>query len=135
MRHALRAPATAALAVSIAACSILEDAATAIANDLEAGAGRFERSTDAATTIVHVPSARRGGCADDYRVQFSRASSLVVWCYAPGDDTKTVSSHTTTYHLNYVDVPETIIVDKKRGESLSIELAKGAGKPVVKRVF
>ena len=41
----------------------------------------------------------------------------------------------TTYHLNFVQVPETIIVDKKRGEALSIELARGSGKPAVKWVF
>src|SRR5882672_7531077 len=41
----------------------------------------------------------------------------------------------TTYHLNLVQVPETIIVDKKRGEALSIELARGSGKPAVKWVF
>ena len=116
MRRRRARAAAALLAASLAACSLFEDAATAIAYDLEAGVGPFERSNDATTTIVHVPSARRGGCADDYKVQFSRASALVVWCYAPGDPEKTVSSHTTTYHLNYVDVPETIIVDKKRGD-------------------
>ncbi len=126
----------AVLAALICACGdAFTDAATAIAFDLEAAAGPFEQSSAAVTTIVHVPSARRGKCADDYRVQFSRASALVVWCGAPGNPSETLSSHTTTYHLIFVQVPETIIVDKKRGESLSIELAKGPGKPAIERVF
>lgn len=124
----------AVVAVSLASCFGFIDAATAIAYDIEADAGRFARSGAASATIVHTPMSSRGGCKDDYRVQFSRASALVVWCRAPGSTTATVSSHTTTYHLRFVDVPETIIVDKRHGESLSIDLARGAGKPVVAAV-
>jgi hypothetical protein len=131
----LRIAAAAALGAALCACHVLDDAATSIAYDIEAGVGRLEHSSDPALTSVHAPTASRGDCADDYKVQFSRASALVVWCYAPGDPEKVASSHTTTYHLNYVDVPETTIVDKKRGDPLSIEIAKSPGKPVVRRVF
>jgi outer membrane murein-binding lipoprotein Lpp len=44
-----------------AGCDAFLDAATAIAYDIEAGVGRLERSRDSVTTIVHVPSASRGG--------------------------------------------------------------------------
>jgi outer membrane lipoprotein-sorting protein len=117
------------------ACSVFFDAATSIADDIETGAKRLERSSDSELTIVHTPKRSRSDCADAYRVQFTRDSLIGVWCYAPDDPTKVVSSHVTTYHLNYVEVPETTIVDKKRGEPLSIELVKTSGKPVVKRVF
>ncbi|HTO55498.1 MAG TPA: hypothetical protein VMR50_19095 [Myxococcota bacterium] len=127
-------PAAIALA-SLCACSVLFDAATSIADDIETGAKQLKSSSDSELTIVHTPKASRSDCADAYRVQFSRDSLIAVWCYAPGDPTKVVSSHTTTYHLNWVDVPETTIVDKKKGEPLSIELVKGADKPIVKRVF
>lgn len=59
---------------------------------------------------------------------------MVVWCYAPDSATEVVSSHGTTYHLRLVDVPETTIVDKQRGEPLSIEFEHGPGKSVVRRV-
>src|SRR5262249_25683038 len=117
------------------ACSVLFDAATSIADDIETGAKRLESSNERELTIVHIPQASRSDCADSYRVQFTRDSLIGVWCYAPDDPTKVVSSHTTTYHLNYVDVPETTIVDKKKGEPLSIELTKSPGKPQVQRVF
>jgi hypothetical protein len=127
----------AALVTPFTACSdFLADAATAIAYDIESHTGRFAASkAAAATTLVHVPKPNRGGCADGYRVQFSRASSLVVWCWAPGSTTQSVSSHTTTYHLRFVDVRETIIVDKQRGESLSIEIVSAPGKPLVRTVW
>jgi len=121
--------------LALGACSVLLDAATSIADDIETGAKRLQSSSDAELTIVHTPKASRSDCADAYRVQFTRDSLIGVWCYAPDDPSKVVSSHTTTYHLNYVDVPETTILDKKKGEALSIELEKTGGKPVVKRVF
>jgi hypothetical protein len=59
-------------------------------------------------------------------VQFSKASALVIWC----EDSKTgevTSSHTTTYHLNFVKVPKTYVLDKKAGDPLVIELTKTNG--------
>lgn len=122
-------------AAALFGCALLFDAATSIADDIETGAKQLESSSQSELTIVHTPRALRHDCADAYRVQFARDSLIGVWCYAPDDPTKVVSSHTTTYHLNFVDVPKTTIVDKKKGEPLSIELVKGAGKPVVERVF
>lgn len=131
-----RAILAAVAACAPAACAdLLADAATAIAYDIEAHAARFVASGAGESTLVHRPQARRGGCADAYRVQFSQAGGLVVWCRAPRDDSVTVSSHITTYHLRFVDVPATTIVDKARGEPLSIGFAKGAHKPVVARVW
>jgi len=124
------------LIAPLTAClDFLTDAATAIAYDIESHTASFARSNAAMATLVHVPKSSRGGCEDGYRVQFTRASSLVVWCRAPGSTAQSVSSHTTTYHLRFVDVSETIIVDKRRGEPLSIEIAKGPHKPVVRRVW
>lgn len=116
------------------ACDALLDAATAIAYDIEKQAGNFARSGAERATIVHVPASTRAGCKDDYRVQFSGNSALVIWCRAPGSTTETVSSHSTTYHLRFVEVPETTILDKKRGESIAIDLVRGSGKPAVAAV-
>ena len=127
---------TALIMVPLTACvDFLADAATAIAYDIESHTERFARSGATTTTLVHVPKASRGGCTDGYRVQFSRAAGLVVWCWAPGSTTESVSSHITTYHLRFVEVSETIIVDKPRGEPLSIEITKGRHKPVVGKVW
>ncbi len=124
---------TAACVAPLAACpGAFYDAATAIAYDIESHTARHTRA--GTSTLVHVPKSGRGGCKDAYKVQFSRAAGLVVWCWAAGSTTQAVSSHATTYHLRFVDVPETIIVDKQRGESLAIEVARAAGKPAITAV-
>jgi len=120
-------------AAALTGCWVnLEDGATAIANDIEShvkGAG------SGTSLLLHRTSKKRGGCADAYKVQFSKDAGMVVWCYAPGSTTEAVSSHITTYHLRFVDVPETTIVDKGKGEPLQIEIERGAGKAVVRRVW
>ena len=129
-RHAL------ALALALAAAGCLDflyDAATALAADLQAQSKRVSR---AAISFEHRPEPGRGGCADAYKVQFSAHAGLVVWCYAPGGSTQVVSSHVTTSHLPWVDVPSTLIVDKQRGEALSIELTpQGNAKPKLTRAW
>jgi hypothetical protein len=121
-------------AVLAMACDDFVDAATAIAYDIEREAGKFARSGAERTTMVHVPASTSAGCKDDYRMQFSSNSAIVIWCRAPGSTTETVSSHSTTYHLRFVEVPETTILDKERGESIAIDLVRGSGKPVVAAV-
>lgn len=117
----------------LAGCDFtLEGGATAIANDIES---QVKGAASGTTLLVHRTTKQRGGCADAYKVQFSRDAGMVVWCYAPGNTTEVVSSHSTTYHLRFVDVPETTIVDKPKGEPLRIEIERGAGKPVVRRVW
>jgi hypothetical protein len=70
------------------------------------------------------------GCAADYKLQLSKQSALVIWCIDP--ITKSVtSSHTTTSHLAYVDVPQTFIVEKHAGELVTIELSGDGGKSTV----
>jgi hypothetical protein len=129
-RHAM------ALALGLAAVGCLDflyDAATALAADIQGHAKRVSRT---AISFEHRPDPGRGGCADAYKAQFSANAGLVVWCYAPGGGTQVVSSHITTSHLPWVDVPNTLIVDKQRGEALSIELTpQGNGKPRLTRAW
>jgi hypothetical protein len=125
----MRALLAAACAAALAGCRVnLEDGATAIANDIES------HVRGGSSLLVHRTTPKRGGCGDAYTVQFSKDAGLVVWCYAPGSATEVVSSHITTYHLRFVAVPETTILDKGKGEPLTIEIERGAGKPLVRRV-
>ncbi|MGH6644421.1 MAG: hypothetical protein ACRED3_17165, partial [Bradyrhizobium sp.] len=61
-------------------------------------------------------------------------SILVMWCKSASGD-GTVASHGTTSHLNYVDVPETTILEKRAGEPITFELQKTGGKPSISRVY
>ena len=100
---------------------LLTDAATRLAGELDGGAARARRAPDGRATIVHRPKASPEGCAEDYRVQLTKDSALVVWCSSAG---KVTSSHVTTSHLPAVSVPQTWVVDKRAGEALTIALEK-----------
>lgn len=119
----------------IPACADLwTDSATRAANDLEQAADAMRRTSAPTYTLVHRPKASPEGCADDYTFQLSKQSSLLVWCKSPSGD-KNVSSHATTYHLRFVDVPEQTVLQKRAGEPVTIELQRTSGKPIVVRAF
>ena len=99
------------------------DSATRIANDIQSGAEALRNSPNDTLELRHISKAEPDGCNDSYKVQFSRNSAIVVWCI----DSKTgatTSSHITTYHLNFVKVPESYVLEKQRGEPLLIDLSK-----------
>ncbi len=114
----------------VAACS---DGATRIAYEIESGVAAFRRSDAKTASIRHVPEARPDGCAGAYTVQFTANSALVIWC-RKSDGSAVQSSHTTTYHLRFVEVPRTYKLDKAAGEPTIIELAKENGKVVVSNI-
>ena len=120
----------------LAACSddFLTDSATRAAYDLEKAADTLQRSSASTYTLVHRPKASPEGCSHDYSFQLSRQSSLLVWCKS-ADGATNVSSHTTTYHLRFVDVPEQTNLSKRAGEPITIELQKTSGKPKVLRAY
>jgi hypothetical protein len=99
------------------------DAATRIANDLESGAKALRRSSAQSSTVDHAPKVEPEGCPGGYKIQLTKDSALVVWC-EDSPDGPSVGSHTTTYHLNYVTVPETLSIFKRAGEHLELELQK-----------
>ncbi|MFT3897355.1 MAG: hypothetical protein QM719_06620 [Thermomonas sp.] len=118
------------LVLLLAGCT---DGATRIANDIQAGTEDFRHSDKQVEVIRHVPKESPDGCGDAYDVQFSKDSSLVIWC-KDSKTGETTSSHTTTYHLNFVKVPVSYRLLKNRGEPLLIELSKQNGDIVVSDV-
>lgn len=111
----------------------LTDAATRLAYDIEAGAGRVGRTDGARYTLVHRAPSSAGECVGPYRVQLDKVGAIVVWCKDAAGD-KTVSSHSTSYHARFVDTPETRIVDKPANEALVIELERRVGRIVIASV-
>ena len=74
------------------------------------------------------------GCGDlhesivevDIDVAKTGVGALIVWCRdARGD---TVSSHSTSYHRDYVDTARTIILDTPARAPLRIELVRRSGR-------
>lgn len=112
------------LTIAVLAATVgCTDAATRVANDLESGAKRLRASNEQSLVVDHAPKATPDGCPRGYTLQLSEASSLLVWCQDSLEG-PSVSSHTTTYHLNFVTVPKTLIIHKGPGEHAFIELDK-----------
>jgi hypothetical protein len=124
------APRTALAILAVTALTACTDAATRIAYDLKAGASRLRESPEESATVDHAPQAIPEGCPGPYTVQLSKESALVVWCQ-DAIGAPSTSSHITTYHLNSVTVPETLIVHKQAGEHARIELRKDGSRIAV----
>ncbi len=131
MQTARRIVVAAVMPMLLAGC--VTDAATRIAYDIEAAAGRIGSSEGDGVRIVHRTPSKSGECAGPYRVQFDQVGALIVWCKAP-DGVTTESSHSTTYHARFVQTAATVILDKRAREPLVIELERRGGRIVIAKV-
>src|SRR5262245_32016089 len=110
------------VAMTATGCGDLTDAATRLAYDLEAGAGRLGTQSGARYSIRHHTPSRPDQCTGPYTVQLDKVGALIIWCKDAGG--RTVSSHSTSYHARYVDSPQTYLLDKPAGSPLTIELER-----------
>jgi hypothetical protein len=112
-------------------CDLLTDAATRLAYDIEAAAGRLGHESGAKQSIRHTP-ADASECDGPYTVQLDKVGALIVWCKDAAGNT--VASGSTTYHSRFIDTPKTYIVDKAAGTTLMIEIERRNGRAVVTNV-
>jgi hypothetical protein len=115
-----------------AGCGAFTDAATRMAYDIEAGAGRLGKENGARYSIQHHTPSKAGDCAGPYTVQIDKVGMLVIWC--KDDAGKTVSSHTTSYFARFVDTPQTSILEKPAGSTLTIDIERRSGRAVIVNV-
>jgi hypothetical protein len=112
-----------------AGCDAFTDAATRLAYDIEAGAGRLGKEAGARYSIQHHTPSKSGECTGPYTVQLDKVGALVIWCK---DETgRTVSSHTTSYHARFVDTPATYILNKPAGSTLVIDIERRGSRAVI----
>jgi len=115
--------------ITVTACGIGTDAATRLAYDIEAGADRLGKEAGARYDVQHRTPSRTGECVGPYTVQLDKVGALIIWCKDVVGNT--VSSHSTSYHARFVDTPQTYILDKPAGATLSIELERRESRAVV----
>lgn len=113
-------------------CNIFTDAATRIAYDIEAGAGKLGKEEGARHSIRHKTPSASGQCTGPYKVQFDKVGALIIWC--KDDSGKTVSSHSTSYAARFVDTPQTWMVDKPSSSTLTIEIERQGSRAVIVKV-
>ena len=110
-------------------CDVWTDAATRLAYDIEAGAGRLGRQSGAKHSIQHNTPSKAGECTGPYKVQLDKVGALIIWCKDAAG--RTVSSHSTSYHARFIDTPKTYILDKPAGAALIIDIERRNGRAVV----
>ena len=116
-----------------AGCDAFTDAATRIAYDIEAGAGYLGKEVGARYSIRHHTPSKAGECIGPYTVQLDKVGALVIWCK---DETgKPVSSHSTSYHARFVDTPQTYILEKPSGSTLTIDIERRGSRAVVTNAY
>ena len=129
------------LALLTGACS---DAATRVAYDIESGTKKLGSAEGARIEIRHVPSRWPEGCAGSYTLHLGKGSAtadgngnfhinrdadgLSVRCF---NSSGNPHAWGTTYHLRFVDVPETVDLQKQGGEVAVIEVERKSGRAVV----
>jgi hypothetical protein len=118
--------------VAFPACGIGTDAATRLAYDIEAAEGRLDKETGATYRIQHNTPSKSGECIGPYTVQLDKVGALIIWCKDAAG--RTVSSHSTSYHARFVDTPQTYILDKPAGATLTIDLERRDGRAVIANV-
>ena len=112
-----------------AGCGIPTDAATRLASDIEAGESRLGREGGASYSIQHHTPSKPGECIGPYTVQLDKVGALIVWC--KDDSGKTVSSHSTSYHARFIDTPQTYVLEKPAGSTLTIDIERRGSRAVV----
>jgi hypothetical protein len=117
----------------LAGCSVFEDAATSIAYDIERGVRHLGNKEGSSYVIVHDAKSRAGADARTIKVQFDKVGALIVW-YSDADG-EVLESGSTSYHSQFVDIPETIIADKPIDAALRIEVARRSGRAIVVAVY
>jgi len=118
---------------AVEGCEAITDAATRIAYDIEAGAGRLGKEAGARYSIQHHTPSKSGECTGPYMVQIDKVGALVIWC--KDESGKTVSSHSTSYHARFVDTPQTYILEKPAGSILTIDIERRGNRAIVTNAY
>lgn len=118
------------VAVTLTACDIATDAATRLAGDIEAGVARLGQDLGSSYSVAHVTPSAAGQCVGPYTVQLDKVGALIIWC--KDGAARVVSSHSTSSHARFIDVPQTFRLDKPAGATLVIDIERrAAGRAVV----
>lgn len=84
-------------------------------------------------SIRHNTPSKAGECIGPYAVQLDKLEPLVVWCK---DETgKTVSRLSASYHARFADMPQTYILEKPAGTTLTIDIERRGSRAVVTNAY
>jgi hypothetical protein len=125
--HSARCIAAATILTLLNGCVLLTDGATRLAYDLESASRTLRRSEAQTLSFVHQPASWPDGVTGEYEVvlQESLHHPVSGGALLVGDlRTRSYANWGTSYHLNFVRVPEPLQIRKSKGESVTVELRK-----------
>jgi hypothetical protein len=109
----------------------ISDAATRFAYQIRDEAAALRRSGESMRTFAHVPREWPEGVTGDYRIEITETRTSP----RPGHrsigvvmDWKKPTWYTTSYHLNFVEVPKDLTVFHRKGEATLVTLELKGGK-------
>lgn len=109
----------------------ISDAATRLAYQIRDEATTLKRSGQSMRTFEHLPKQRPEGVSGDYRIEITETQTSP----RPGHrsigvalDWKKPTWYATSYHLNFVEVPQDLIVFHRKGEATLVTLELKNGK-------
>lgn len=121
-----------ALALCVAGCVLITDAATRLANELKDGAATLRNSNQERLEIVHKPLSFPEGVHGPYEVVFQQSVDCTkcgsLWVHdldTTNPDFKP-GGGSTSYHRNFVRVPKELSIRKPKGQPVVIVLRKAA---------
>jgi hypothetical protein len=114
--------------------ALVSDAATRLAYQIRDEAAALKRSGSASRIFMHRPKGWPEGVAGDYRIEITETRTSP----RPGHRSIGVARnlteptwYSTSYHLNYVDVPDDLKVAHRKGEPTIVTLRAENGKIVL----
>jgi hypothetical protein len=132
-------PAVVLVAIAaLAGCErFVSDAATRLAYQIRDEAAALRSSGAATRTFTHMPATWPDGISGDYRIEIVETRTSP----RPGHRSIGVARnlteptwYATSYHLNYVDVPQDVKVSHRRGEPTQVTLELKDGKVLLTRL-
>ena len=117
-------------ALFLGGCVLITDAATRLANELKDGAATLRSSNQDRLEIVHKPLSFPEGVHGPYEVVFQQSvnctqcGSLWVHDLDTNNPEFKPGGGSTSYHRNFVIVPQELKIRKPKGQPLVIVLRK-----------
>jgi hypothetical protein len=111
--------------------TLLSDAATRLAYQIRDEAASLKRSGQAKRTFEHAPRAWPEGISGPYRIEITETRTSPRPGHRSIGVARNLTEETwyaTSYHLNFVEVPNDVVVSHQAGEATRVTLELKEGK-------
>ena len=114
--------------------AIFSDAATRLAFQIRDEAAAMQRAGQTTRTFEHWPSAWPNGVEGDYRIEINGGANPPREGHRSIGVARNLTAPTyyaTSYHLNFIDVPNDVVAAHRQGEPTLVTLTVQDGKIVL----